>query len=59
MFAAASSAPTTGMKYSDANPPLACIMTNSSCYKAGKTIPVYGILWHSTGANNPNLRRYV
>ena len=59
MFAAASSAPTIGMKYSDANPPMTCIMTNSSCYKAGKTIPVYGVLWHSTGANNPNLRRYV
>lgn len=60
MFAAVNSAATFGScKYSDKNPPLRCIMTESSCYKANKTIPVMGILWHSTGANNPNLRRYV
>ena len=35
------------------------ILTNNACYKAGKTITVKGIMVHSTGANNPNLRRYV
>ena len=29
------------------------------CYKAGKTITPSGIIVHSTGANNPNLKRYV
>lgn len=36
-----------------------CMFTNNNCYKAGKKIVVKGILLHSTGANNPNLRRYV
>lgn len=35
------------------------MMTNSTCYKSTRTMTVKGILWHSTGANNPNLRRYV
>lgn len=35
------------------------ILTNNACYKAGKTIAVKGIMVHSTGANNPNLKRYV
>ena len=35
------------------------IFTNNACYKAGRTITVKGIMVHSTGANNPNLRRYV
>lgn len=35
------------------------IFTNNRCYKAGKTITPKGIMVHSTGANNPNLRRYV
>ncbi|KAF5053426.1 N-acetylmuramoyl-L-alanine amidase [anaerobic digester metagenome] len=35
------------------------ILTNNSCYKAGKTITPKGIMVHSTGANNPNLKRYV
>lgn len=35
------------------------IFTNNDCYKAGKKIVVKGIMVHSTGANNPNLRRYV
>lgn len=35
------------------------IFTNNECYKAGKTITVKGIMVHSTGANNPNLKRYV
>lgn len=35
------------------------IATWSECYKAGKTISPSGIVVHSTGANNPNLKRYV
>ena len=35
------------------------IFTNNACYKAGKTITPIGITVHSTGANNPNLSRYV
>ncbi len=35
------------------------IFTNNACYKAGRTILPKGIIVHSTGANNPNLRRYV
>ena len=35
------------------------IFTNNACYKAGRTITVRGIMVHSTGANNPNLKRYV
>lgn len=49
----------TGMKYSDSNPPIQCMMTNSTCYKGTSKMNVLGILWHSTGCNNPNLRRYV
>jgi N-acetylmuramoyl-L-alanine amidase len=35
------------------------ILVNNECYKAGKTIVPKGIMVHSTGANNPNLKRYV
>lgn len=35
------------------------IFTENACYKAGKKIKVQGIMVHSTGANNPNLKRYV
>jgi hypothetical protein len=35
------------------------IFTNNACYKAGKKITVKGIMVHSTGANNPTLKRYV
>jgi hypothetical protein len=35
------------------------IFVNNACYKAGRTITVKGIMVHSTGANNPTLRRYV
>lgn len=35
------------------------ILTNNACYKAGKTIKPKGIMVHSTGANNPWLKRYV
>ena len=36
-----------------------CILTHNDCYKAGRTITPKGVMVHSTGANNPNLRRYV
>ena len=35
------------------------ILTNNECYKVGKKISVKGIMVHSTGANNPWLKRYV
>ena len=47
------------MKYSASNKPLVCMQTQSTCYKGTSTMNVKGILWHSTGANNPNLKRYV
>ena len=50
---------TNTMKYTDTNPPLKCMMTNSSCFKGTRAMDIKGILWHSTGANNPNLKRYV
>ena len=34
-------------------------LTKNECYKDGKTITPKGIMVHSTGADNPNLRRYV
>lgn len=47
------------MKYSDKNKPLVCMMTQSTCYKGTRKFTPKGVLWHSTGANNPNLKRYV
>lgn len=47
------------MKYSSSNKPLQCMMTKSTCYRQTRKMEVKGILWHSTGANNPNLARYV
>ncbi len=35
------------------------ILTNNNCYKSGKKHTVKGIMVHSTGANNPWLKRYV
>lgn len=35
------------------------MQTNNMCYKNTREMEVLGILWHSTGANNPNLKRYV
>ena len=35
------------------------ILTKNACYKAGQKITVKGIMVHSTGANNPYLKRYV
>lgn len=47
------------MKYSSSNKPLVCMMTQSTCYNGTTKMNVKGILWHSTGANNPTLKRYV
>jgi hypothetical protein len=33
--------------------------TNNNCYKAGAALVPKGIMVHSTGANNPYLKRYV
>lgn len=47
------------MKYNSNNKPLVCMLTNSTCYKGTKTMKPKGVLWHSTGANNTALSRYV
>lgn len=47
------------MKYSNANHPLVCMMTNSTCYKQTRKMDIKGVLWHSTGANNKTIKRYV
>lgn len=36
-----------------------CLLTDNRCYKTGKLIVPKGVMVHSTGANNPFLRRYV
>ena len=47
------------MKYTKNNKPLVCMQTQSTCYRGTRTMAVKGVLWHSTGANNPWLKRYV
>lgn len=47
------------MKYDSKNKPIVCMQTNSSCFKKTRTMKVRGILFHSTGSNNPNIKRYV
>lgn len=47
------------MKYSKTNKPIECIMKNSTCYKGTTVFKPKGVLWHSTGANNTNISRYV
>ena len=47
------------MKYSSSNKPLVCMQTQSNCYKGTSKMTVLGVLWHSTGANNKTLKRYV
>lgn len=47
------------MKYSEKNQPMVCMMTQSTCYRQTQKMQVKGVLWHSTGANNPTLKRYV
>ena len=36
-----------------------CLLTKNNCYKSGAKMTPKGVMWHSTGANNPNLKRYV
>lgn len=36
-----------------------CILTENDCYKTGHTIIPKGVMVHSTGANNPYIKRYV
>lgn len=36
-----------------------CFATNNECYKRGARMTPRGVMVHSTGANNPYLRRYV
>lgn len=36
-----------------------CILTGNDCYKANRWIKPAGVMIHSTGCENPNLRRYV
>lgn len=38
---------------------LTCMMTNSTCYKGTTKGKPVGVLWHDTGAGNPNIKRYV
>ena len=38
---------------------LECLLTANRCYKYKQTIKPKGVMVHSTGANNPTLRRYV
>ena len=47
------------MKYTPTNTPVLCIQSETACYKGTKPMTVRGVLWHSTGANNPELRRYI
>lgn len=47
------------MKYNENNIPLICLMTQSTCYRGTRPMQIKGILWHSTGCNNPNISRYV
>ena len=47
------------MKYSEKNRPIQCMMTNSTCYKGTTPGEAVGVLWHSTGAKNTSIGRYV
>lgn len=38
---------------------LQCILTANECYTTGRTIKPKGVMVHSTGMNNPNLKRYA
>ena len=35
------------------------LLTKNDCYKSGRKITPKGVMVHSTGANNPNVKRYV
>ena len=35
------------------------MQTQSTCFNSTQKMSIKGVLWHSTGANNPNIWRYV
>lgn len=35
------------------------MQTQSTCFNGTQKMSIKGVLWHSTGANNPNIKRYV
>lgn len=39
--------------------PIVCMQTKSTCYQQTSKMQIKGVLWHSTGCNNPNIKRYV
>lgn len=47
------------MRYTAKNPPLFCPQTTSRWWKYASRVKPLGVLWHSTGANNPAIKRYV
>ena len=47
------------MKYNSNNKPMVCMLYDNKCYKTTYKMIVRGVLWHSTGANNPQISRYV
>ena len=47
------------MKYDGVKVPIRCYQTQSTCFRGTHAMEVYGVLWHSTGANNPWVKRYV
>lgn len=47
------------MKYSEGNKPIVCMQKNSTCYQGTTRFTPRGVLWHDTGAGNPNISRYV
>lgn len=48
------------MKYTNLNIPFECMQTQNFCYKNTTTMNnIKGILWHSTKANDPFLKRYI
>lgn len=47
------------MKYDKDHPILQCMMSQSTCYRSTREMEVKGVLWHSTGAANPAIKRYV
>lgn len=48
------------MKYSNGKIPIVCMQSTSRCYLNTKPFSqIKGVLWHSTGTNNPYISRYV
>ena len=47
------------VKYTESSPPLVCMQTTSDCYRGTEEMKPLGVLWHSTGSDNPWLKRYV